>query len=173
MSNDIDLSPITDDERSELAACEEAAPHTDQATAAMLEQYEAPMVVVVLVRALLAATDSTKADVAWLYVHTLVRLANVAAELRAAGEAFDAETAKRLEHEQTIADLRAQLEQLPERIARAIEVKQGDRCPTCQGRAANWETAARCGGGHRWTRPSRDVMAHVDFAGIARRGGAA
>lgn len=44
---------------------------------------------------------------------------------------------------------------LAEEIAQAIEVSQGDRCPTCRGKPASqgWRgtrRTGRCGGGHTW-----------------------
>ena len=58
-----------------------------------------------------------------------------------------------------------------EEIARAIEVKQGRRCPTCSGKVASTKLNGyfvdrRCGGGHTWT--SHEHWTAFDPATIAR-----
>lgn len=166
MSDDQGIGPVTDAERKQIADHAAFDEMSDNTIRDLLSGTDAEHVTAIIAREAGTGDDLGLTDLAWMYAHTSVRLVGLAAELEEAHEAFNVVEAKRLEHEQTIVDDR-------ERIARAIEVARGDRCPTCQGRAANWETAARCGGGHRWTRPSRDALAHVDFAAIARTGGAA
>lgn len=58
-------------------------------------------------------------------------------------------------------------EQVAEEIAQAIEVAQGDRCPTCRGKPASvkWRglrKLGRCGGGHEWE--AKRWAAPVDIA---------
>lgn len=58
-------------------------------------------------------------------------------------------------------------EQVAEEIAQAIEVAQGDRCPTCRGKPASvkWRglrKLGRCGGGHEWE--ARHWAAPADIA---------
>lgn len=59
-----------------------------------------------------------------------------------------------------------------EEVARAIEVKQGRRCPECQGKAGSskpngYFVDKRCGAGHTWT-VHEHWTAH-DWADIARQ----
>jgi hypothetical protein len=71
-------------------------------------------------------------------------------------------------------DWETKYQKLGERIARAIEVAEGIRCPECDGKAASikrdkrhpFDKLGRCGAGHTWVHSWRTDW--KDHAAIAR-----